>query len=235
MPSSRFWEFEDARLDLGTLAPRSTDCRILLIETLTGFGNDWSVIPIDLPVGSLTETRSLVVTDTFGTRTLLRPTGDPGALSRNGWSMFSLSLPTSQSDAFGVAVTNLFYLPPTLVQPLNGPVLEEVSFARDELANMAWAIERRLESPLEIGVETSRSFGDAGVGGAAADTAHDVPLYRLATRVPRIGSRSCPYSSTRMVPRFVSGVAPSSIWTKADLSSRRWHDSSMSEIPPVGC
>jgi hypothetical protein len=186
MPSTRFWEFEDPRLDLGSLTPGATDlAQLLLVETLTGFGNDWFLIPIDLPVGSLAETRSLVVTDTFGTRTLLRPTGDPAVQNSDGWSMFTLALPTSAADALGVAVTNLFYLPPSLVQPLDGPVLEEVSFARDELANMAWAIERRLESPLEVGVATSRSLDNAPPGAAAVtDPADAAPVYRIATTVP---------------------------------------------------
>ena len=83
MPAPRFWEFEDARIDLGALQPGATDLpQMLLVETLTGYGNDWFVIPIDLPVGSLVETRSLVVTDTFGVRSLLRPTGDPALASR---------------------------------------------------------------------------------------------------------------------------------------------------------
>ena len=94
MPAPRFWEFEDARIDLGALQPGATDLpQLLLVETLTGYGNDWFVIPIDLPVGSLVETRSLVVTDTFGVRSLLRPTGDPAIASRGGWSMFSLAMP----------------------------------------------------------------------------------------------------------------------------------------------
>ena len=188
MPSPRFWEFEDAKLNPGALTPGATDlAQLLLIETLTGYGNDWFVIPVELPVGSLATTRSLVVADSFGVRILLRPAGDPAARSLNGWSMFSLSLRAEPSDAFGVPVSNLFYLPPSLIQPLDGPVLEEIALTRDEVANMAWAIERRLESPLEIGVETSRSYGDpaadSAAGSGGAGDLHEVPQYRLASTV----------------------------------------------------
>jgi hypothetical protein len=43
-------------------------------------GNDWFVIPIDLPVGSLCRTQSLVVTNTFGERTLIRPAHQAGRI-----------------------------------------------------------------------------------------------------------------------------------------------------------
>ena len=182
MPAPRFWELEDARIDLGSLQPGATDlAQLLMVETLTGYGNDWYVIPVDLPVGSLVECRSLVVTDTFGAQTLHRPTGDPAIQSRQGWSMFSLSMPVEPGDATGVAITNLFFLAPT-IRPIEGPVLEEVMLMRDELANLAWAVERRLESPLEIGLETAKDVAELA---RAPDAPRDVPMYRLTTPVPR--------------------------------------------------
>jgi hypothetical protein len=182
MPAPRFWELEDARIDLGALQPGATDlAQLLLVETLTGYGNDWYVIPIELPVGSLVECRSLVVTDTFGVQTLHRPTGDRAIQARRGWSMFSLSMPVEPGDATGVAITNLFFLPPT-IRALEGPVLEEVMLMRDELANLGWAVERRLESPLEVGLETAKEVAELA---PAPDTPRDVPAYRLATPVPR--------------------------------------------------
>ena len=182
MPAPRFWELEDARIDLGSLQPGATDlAQLLMVEILTGYGNDWYVIPVDLPVGSLVECRSLVVTDTFGVRTLHRPTGAPAIQTRHGWSMFSLSMPVEPGDATGVAITNLFYLPPT-IRPLEGPVLEEVVLMRDELANLGWAVERRLESPLEVGLETAK---DVTALAPEPDGPRDAPAYRLATTVPR--------------------------------------------------
>jgi len=94
MPAARFWEFEDALIDFGSLQPGATDlAQLLMIETLTGFGNDWYVIPIELPVGSLVESRSLVVTDTFGVQTLLRPNGDHALQPRTQWGPFQLAMP----------------------------------------------------------------------------------------------------------------------------------------------
>ena len=181
MPAPRFWELEDARINLGALQPGSTDlAQLLLVETLTGYGNDWYVIPVELPVGSLAESRSLVVTDTFGAQTLLRPMGHREIQSREGFSMFSLAMPVEAGDATGVAITNLFFLPPS-VQTLEGPVLEEVVLMRDELANVGWAVERRLESPLEVGLETPQDLPPLT---ESPPEPRDVPLYRLATPVP---------------------------------------------------
>jgi hypothetical protein len=120
------------------------------------------------------------VTDTFGVQTLLRPTGHREIQSREGFSMFSLAMPVEAGGATGVAITNLFFLPPS-VQTLEGPVLEEVLLMRDELANVGWAVERRLESPLEIGLETPQDLSPLA---EAQPEPRDVPVYRLATPVP---------------------------------------------------
>ena len=49
----------------------------MMIEYASSYGNDWFVVPLTLPVGSVTRVDSLVVTDTFGVRNLVRPIGDP--------------------------------------------------------------------------------------------------------------------------------------------------------------
>jgi hypothetical protein len=180
MPAQRFWEMEDARIDLGALQLGSSDLgQLLLVETLTGYGNDWFLIPIDLPAGSLVASASLVVTDTFGVQTLLREAGDPfHQLNSTGSSQFTLSMPVEPGEV-GIAASNLFFLADPIV-PLEGPVLEEVMLVRDEMANIAWAVERRLESPLEVGLETARDTLDV----SEPPTPHDTPLYRLASPVP---------------------------------------------------
>ena len=52
---------------------------------------------------------------------------------------------------------------------------------RDELANLGWAVERRLESPLEVGIETARDVVDLA---PAPEAPREVPVYRLASPVP---------------------------------------------------
>ena len=121
-----------------------------------------------------------MVTDTFGVQSLIRPVGDRNLASRAGFSMFSHAMPVEPGDANGVAITNLFFLAPT-IRTIDGPVLEEVMLLRDELANLGWAVERRLESPLEVGIETARDVVDLA---PAPEAPREVPVYRLATAVP---------------------------------------------------
>ena len=77
-PAPRFWEMEDARIAYGLVPVGPTDlAQLLMIEYASSYGNDWFVVPLSLPVGSVTRVDSLVVTDTFGVRSLIRPIGDP--------------------------------------------------------------------------------------------------------------------------------------------------------------
>ena len=177
MPAPRFWEMEDALLDLGTWQPGATDVsQLLLIETISGYGNDWFVIPIELPVGTVTASRSLVVSDTFGAQTLLQPN------SGQQWSMYHLAMPTGDADVPNVSISNRFYLPATLAQPFEGPVLEEVMLVRDEMANLAWAVERRLENQVGVGVDTAADTTTPPAPPAPQPA--DADAYRLASDVP---------------------------------------------------
>ncbi|HEY3544812.1 MAG TPA: hypothetical protein VGK17_01830 [Propionicimonas sp.] len=180
LPARRFWEFEDGRLNLASLQPAETDlAQLLLIETLSGFGNDWFVIGVELPVGRLVSGRSLVVTDTFGARTLLRPHGDPATGGQGRWGLFQQAMPFDAEEPEGAAVTNLLYLAPRLAQPVLGPVVEQVMLARDEQANLGWAVEQLKESPLQVGVELSAARSPDAPGDP--DVAPD---YHLAQAPP---------------------------------------------------
>src|SRR5215212_1197091 len=91
MPAARFWEFEDAQVDFGSVEAGPTDlARMLLVEFALDYGNDWFVIPVEVEVGSLYRTRSLVITDTFGVRTLIKPSSESGE-PHSLWRMFQLS------------------------------------------------------------------------------------------------------------------------------------------------
>jgi hypothetical protein len=147
MASSRFWEFEDAQVDFGSVDAGPTDlARMLLVEFALTYGNDWFVIPIELDVGSLYRTLSLVITDTFGVRTLIKSSSELGA-PYSKWRMFQLS--HLRTSGLTEPASNLFFLPPSLLKSLEGRPIEETLFLRDEMANLAWAIERLVESPAD--------------------------------------------------------------------------------------
>ena len=54
-PAPRYWELEDARIEYGLMPVGPTDlAQLLMIEYASSYGNDWFVVPLTLPVGSLT-------------------------------------------------------------------------------------------------------------------------------------------------------------------------------------
>jgi hypothetical protein len=143
MPAARFWEFEDATIDLANLeAAREDLSRMLLMEFALVYGNDFFIIPIDLTVGSLCWISSLNVTNTFGETVAILSTRDSaaGAGIDSKWQMYGLSL---SSNAGRTA--DFFFLPPVLGPMLESKPFEEVVFVRDEMANLVWAIEQTVQ------------------------------------------------------------------------------------------
>src|SRR4029450_2405856 len=67
IPAPRFWEMEDARLAYGLVPVGPPDlAQLLMIEYVSSYGNDWFVVPLTLPVGSVTRGGSLGCVDTCG-------------------------------------------------------------------------------------------------------------------------------------------------------------------------
>jgi hypothetical protein len=143
MPAARFWEFEDAQVDFGSVDAGPADLlRMLLVEFALAYGNDWFVIPVELDIGSVYETRSLVITDTFGVRTLIKPASELAA-PFSTWRMFQHS--HVRGSGVPEPARNVFFLPPSLLKSLDSRPIEEVLFLRDEMANLAWGVERVIE------------------------------------------------------------------------------------------
>jgi hypothetical protein len=187
-PAPRYWELEDARIEYGLMPVGPTDlAQLLMIEYAGSYGNDWFVVPLTLPVGSLTAVNSLVVTDSFGVSSLLRPIGDR-TLPEANWSMYQFAhIRRPGNEALGKPASNLFFLPPALGRSLQSPPLEDVLFMRDEMANVAWAIERTVESLVEQSVPrtdtTTPADSAADTGGPAPSD--PLPRYLLSTTVPK--------------------------------------------------
>jgi hypothetical protein len=180
-PAQRFWEMEDRAIDYGLLPAGPGEIpQLMLSEFASGFGNEWYVIPIELDVGTLTTTRSLVITDSFGVQTLVPPVNDP-AKPATGWSMFELSGIRRKDTPDMRPRSNLLFLAPSLLQTIDSRPLEEVLFMRDEMANMAWAVEHIVQGAIENRVEPG-AVPDAPQTTLPAPGA--LPRYRLATDVP---------------------------------------------------
>lgn len=145
MPNARWWSFEDGRVDFGGVQPDLRDLgRVMLIDFALVHGNDWFVMPFEQPVGTLCGIEALVVHDVFGGATLVPRADRADAPGELRWTMYSTAI------AGGVGPADFFVLPAAAVpvsQP-GVPLLEEVLLIRDEMANIAWAIERVVENGL---------------------------------------------------------------------------------------
>lgn len=196
MPKPRFWEMEDGSVNLPQLATaRSDAASAMFIDFVLRYGNDWFSVPLPLPVGSLSRLRSLVVTNTFGERQLIRH-ADVGR-SDSPWRMFALTGPGgSAADA------DVFLLPQTLGQVLEGAAVEQVRLARDEMANLGWAVETVVESATGHRVDRHEQSVLARPLPAAART-DTTPRYRLGSSVPEHWLPLLPGAG-----RLVRGAAP---------------------------
>jgi hypothetical protein len=185
MPASRWWEFEEAEVNFGRIDAGPTDLlRLLLLGFALDFGNDWFVAPVELEAGSVNRVRSLVVTNSFGEHTLIRPAAQIDA-PRRDWRLFSpepLAAPPSAADD----AAEMLVLVPTLAGTLNGEAIEEVLLLHDELANLAWAVERVVESAAGGRLDRLEAYRATRLEPAPAPSADgDNTLhYRLATTVP---------------------------------------------------
>ncbi|EJN34820.1 hypothetical protein PMI35_00387 [Pseudomonas sp. GM78] len=138
MPVDRFWEMEDGLIDLGTVDAGPTDiARMLATEYAVIYSPDWFVVPLELPVGSVTRIDWIIVTDTFGVETLIGThlTQDEDEVGR----MFQLS--TTEDP---LADQSFLLIPPAVLYGQQSAPLEDVLLERDEQANLAWIIEKSI-------------------------------------------------------------------------------------------
>jgi hypothetical protein len=182
MPNARWWEFEDASVDLGSVDAGPSDvARLALLEFALVYGNDFFGVPLRLPIGSLSRITSLVVADTFGMRLRIRSAAQsqPGA---DRWSMFALSESDPRTPAAS-ARSDLFFLPPVANQLITSEPIEDVHLLRDEMANLAWAVERRVEGETGAAVERIEEMTRTLPDRVAPDQGSTL-RYVLGTTVP---------------------------------------------------
>ena len=173
MPNERFWDFEDARLDLGAVPlERGSLATMLFVDFMLVHGNDWYLVPFEVPAGTVTAATVRVV-DVFGGTTLV-PRADAGAPTDGRFSMFAIAA-TDGSIADGL-VTPVS----AATSHLEGAPLEVVRFQRDEMANLAWAVEHTTAGALGRGERAD----DRPPTGPAATTSHGAVAYRLRSEVP---------------------------------------------------
>ena len=199
MPADRLWEMEDAQVNLGLVEAEPWDlARLLVAEFALTYGNDWLVVPLDVPFGSLTTIESLTYTTTFGERFVVKPTAATSPDAR--WQMFVIT------GADGTAQDGLL-VAPGAVAVQDGPPIEEVLFMRDEMANMAWAVEHSVQGPSGMARDRARERDDPKPGAPGPVTTAELD-YLLQTSVPGRWIPYLPRSSGYRAIELVQGRIP---------------------------
>ena len=90
MPCRSALGMEDAQVNLGLVEAEPWDlARLLVAEFALTYGNDWLVVPVDVPFGSLVTVESVMYMTTFGERFGVQPTAQ---VSPDGhWQMFRMT------------------------------------------------------------------------------------------------------------------------------------------------
>ena len=135
MPNPRFWTFEDRSVQFDLIDALSnpdvepSPATMMVLDFALSYSDDWFLLPIALDAWSLFDVTTVAVTDVFGDVTVAQPPG-------GRWNLFRLD-----SSGTRFTLSNLFVAAGP-AEAIDGPPLEEVHFLADEVANVAWGVER---------------------------------------------------------------------------------------------
>jgi hypothetical protein len=139
MPNTRHWTFEEGATNFGNIDVDTPDiAKLLLIEFGLVYANDWFLLPIDLPAGSLTSIEGLAVSNVFGERFWITP-AVTAAGPVQSWQMFKLTNKGAADDRL--------FVPATTPPGLESAPVETAMCIRDEVSNMVWGIESVVQLP----------------------------------------------------------------------------------------
>ncbi len=160
MPATRWWEFEEGRVNIAGSDLSATDTvKSVLAEFALVYQDDWFVVPKLLPVGATAKVTGIVVKDVFGQHTLVQHTSESPGIESN-WESWDMYSQTEANVGEGIDPTDdsLFLAPSTHDIMLSEP-LEEIVFIRDEMANMVFAIEKKIWNNLGEGIDAAEAAG----------------------------------------------------------------------------
>jgi len=165
MPSSRWWEFENGAVNFTQLDGNTTDiAKIILTQFALVYQDDWFTIPYKIPVGSYARTQGIVVTDVFGVKTFVpnyrvkdyNPTPAAGVPAftqdADGWRKWNwMEISQSTEVINEMEPTHRMLVLPVVNNIQESKPLDSVLFMRDEMADMVWAIEKKVPDGLGKG------------------------------------------------------------------------------------
>jgi len=163
-PNSRWWQFENGKVDLGNINAQTTDLsKLIFTEYALMYNTDWLLVPYRVPVGTLCEIKGIIVTDVFGQQFFVKSATQGLTDNWAGWGIYNLSTINPDGARNTPTDTRLLVLP-NVVKNLESEPYEEVYFVRDEMTNSIWAIEAHLPDELGNSIDgnnNSKAFADA--------------------------------------------------------------------------
>lgn len=184
-PAPRWWEFEDRRVYFGNVAAGPADIsRLIVAEFGAVFSDDWYVIPATVGVATLNRVTDLKILDVFGEVHECRSTAVNDAEEHGEdrpWAYFELGGDSSVDDGDAPWL----FIPPVLTNSVDSAPVERVTMVRDEMANLGWAIEERIELPTGESMRRRQQWQAQPSSEEDATTeASEAWRYRLQTPVP---------------------------------------------------
>jgi hypothetical protein len=147
MPNARWWEFETGQTDFGGIQPEKRDlAKLIFMDFMLIHGDDWYLMPLDVPLATAVEVQGLFVHDVFGVTTQINradaTTAAAGLSPGQQWTLFAPSW-TGHPPQVG---PYLVVPPSAWPTALAGPAIEEVRLLRDPVADMVWGVETVVEN-----------------------------------------------------------------------------------------
>lgn len=180
-PRPRFWEMEESQTNFGKIETSPTGLlHLLLAEFGLIYSNDWFMLPHPMNINTVCEIRGIVVDDTFGRHTFIRPAGRGPETTWQRWAMFHHTEKEQLRPD-----TDRFYLVPAIGKVLESDPLERINFMRDEMANLVWGVESIVPSQLGKGISGYETAKVNEIVKPTLGADETVKIgYVLGTRVP---------------------------------------------------
>ena len=179
-PNKRLWEFEDRKVFMGNSTGMQAKGNVAFLQYATMYGNDWMIFPLKAEFGQYLDVQEIVVYDSFGKRSVITKQAFTEADTfGQQWQMFT-NAPLTLAKT-GNPQRGLLFLP-VFPRKLEGEPLEQVNLLRDEMANMVWGVETRIEDG--CGSSLDANLLAAEVGQFVEDSYEEaVEKARLTVRV----------------------------------------------------
>ena len=158
-PNKRLWEFENRKVFMGNSTEMQAQGNVAFLQYATMYGNDWMICPLQTEIGKYIEVEKIDVRDTFGRKyEILSRAGSEASKEvpfGQRWQMYT----NAPSGTYKGSDSDGFMFPPSLDRTIEGDPLEEVDILRDEMANMVWGVESKIQdgcgSSLDAGLLAS--------------------------------------------------------------------------------